>query len=120
MLDANILILLLNRDERVLLRAKQCFEGDLCLSAIAYAEVTRGTVAGKTPPQTLLSRAVESIPVLPFDDQAARHYASLPLARHRFDRLIAAHAQSLDLTLVTANVRDFQGIDGLKVEDWTQ
>lgn len=120
MLDANILIMLLDIDERVIRRARQCFEGDLCLSAIAYAEVARGTNAGKGPPHDLLARAVESIPVQPFDERAARHYADLPFARHRFDRLIAAHALALDLTLVTANVQDFAAVDGLRLEDWSQ
>ena len=119
MLDANALILLLDQDENVVGRAKQCFEGDLCISAIAYAEVARGTASGKPPPTDLLDRAIERIPVLPYDDHAARRYAELPLARHRFDRLIAAHALSLDLILVTANVTDFRDIPGLKVENWT-
>lgn len=120
MLDSNALILLLDRDERVVGRAKQCFEGDLCISAIAFAEVARGTATGKPPPQDLLDRAVERIPVLPYDALAARSYAELPFTRHRFDRLIAAHALSLDLTLVTANVKDFRGISDLRIEDWTQ
>ena len=120
MLDANILIMLLDRDQRVIRRARECFEGDLCVSAIAYAEVARGTIAGKAPLHQILAQAVERIPVQPFDEQAARYYANLPFARHRFDRLIAAHALALDLTLVTANLRDFADIPGLKVEDWTQ
>jgi len=120
MLDANVLILLLDLDERVIRRASQCFEGDLCLSAVAYAEVARGTIDGKAPPHDLLENAVKRIPVQPFDDRAARHYAKLPFARHRFDRLIAAHALALDLTLVTASIRDFADVPGLQVEDWTQ
>jgi len=120
MLDANAMILLLDQDELVVSRAKQCFEGDICISAIAYAEVARGTASGKPLPQDLLDRAVERIPVLPYDEQAARRYAKLPFARHRFDRLIAAHALSLDLILVTADVTDFRSIPGLKVENWTQ
>lgn len=120
MLDANALILLLDQDDRMLTRAQQCFEGDLCISAIAYAEVARGTVAGKPPPEELLDQAIERIPVLPYDEHPARHYAQLPFARHRFDRLIAAHALSLDLTLVTANAKDFRDIFGLKIENWTQ
>jgi tRNA(fMet)-specific endonuclease VapC len=55
MLDANALILLLDLDERVLRRASQCFESDLCVSAIAYAEVVRGTASGKAPPFDLLN-----------------------------------------------------------------
>ena len=120
MLDSNIFIMLLDLDERVIRQARQCFEGDLCLSAIAYAEVARGTSVGKAPPHDLITHAVEKIPVQPFDARAARQYAELPFARHRFDRLIAAHALALNLTLVTANLRDFADIPGLRLEDWTQ
>lgn len=120
MLDANTLILLLDLDEHVLRRASECYEGDLCISAIAYAEVAQGTVAGKPPPQDLLDDAVAAMPVVPFDRVAAHIYASVPFRRHRFDRLIAAHALALDLTLVTANVRDFRGLAALRVEDWTK
>jgi tRNA(fMet)-specific endonuclease VapC len=120
MLDSNALILLLDLDERVLRRASQCFESDLCMSAIAYAEVLRGTATGKAPTLKLLERAADSIPILPFDQAAANSYARLPFRRHRFDRLIAAHALALDLTLVTANTADFADMPELRVEDWTQ
>ena len=119
MLDANILIMLLDRNPMVDRRASECFEGDLCVSAIAYAEVARGPAAEKEPALLLLEQAIKVIPVMPFDAAAARRYADLPFARHRFDRLIAAHALSLDLTLVSANRKDFADITGLKVEDWT-
>ena len=62
----------------------------------------------------------ERLPVLPFDRAAAHVYARLPFSRHRFDRLIAAHALALDLTLVTANARDFRDMPDLRVEDWTR
>jgi tRNA(fMet)-specific endonuclease VapC len=120
MLDANALILLLDLDERVLRRARQCFESDLCVSAIAYAEVVRGTVSGKAPTLDLLAQAAERIPVVPFDRAAADFYGRLPFRRHRFDRLIAAHALVLDLTLVTANPGDFADLPELRVEDWTK
>jgi tRNA(fMet)-specific endonuclease VapC len=120
MLDANALILLLDLNDRVLHRASQCLEDDLCVSAIAYAEVARGTVIGKAPERDLLDRAVQTIPVVPFDTAAAHLYAQLPFRRHRFDRLIAAHALVLDLTLVTANTTGFRDVRGLRVEDWTR
>ena len=60
------------------------------------------------------------VPVLPFDRDAGRAYAELPFKRHRLDRLIAAHALALNVTLVTANPRDFRDIAGLAVEDWTR
>ncbi len=47
-------------------------------------------------------------------------YASIPFKRSRFDRLIAAQALSLGLTLVTNNERDFADVPDLKVENWTK
>ena len=61
-----------------------------------------------------------TFPVLPFDEEAARAFALVPFRRAKFDRLIAAHALALKLTLVTANARDFRDIRDLKVEDWTK
>lgn len=64
------------------------------------------------------------IPVLPFDEAAAERFGGLRAAVHEHnrdttDRLIAAHAVSLSLTLVTSNEADFKGYPGLVVEDWT-
>lgn len=65
-------------------------------------------------------RLFEIVPALPFDASAARAYLNVPFKRGRFDRLIAAHALALGLTLVTSNIDDFIDVPGLKVEDWTQ
>jgi tRNA(fMet)-specific endonuclease VapC len=61
----------------------------------------------------------EVVPVQPFDTAAAEEYRKLPFERHRFDHLIAAHALSLDLVMVTRNVRHFRSVPKLRVEDWT-
>jgi tRNA(fMet)-specific endonuclease VapC len=58
------------------------------------------------------------IPVLSFGADAALAYRQLPFERHRFDHLIAAHALSLDLLLVTRNTRHFAKVPGLRVENW--
>ncbi|MFZ1368469.1 MAG: VapC toxin family PIN domain ribonuclease, partial [Sphingorhabdus sp.] len=42
-----------------------------------------------------------------------------PFKRGNFDRLIAAHALSLGLTIISQNTRDFADVPGLKVENWT-
>jgi tRNA(fMet)-specific endonuclease VapC len=59
-----------------------------------------------------------AIPVLPFDTSAAEAYHRLPFKRGSFDRLIAAHALALDLTLVTNNEDDFKGVASLRIENW--
>jgi tRNA(fMet)-specific endonuclease VapC len=120
-LDANICILLLTGHSAVVSRVAQCEEGDLALSAIAFGEVAIGIARGKPPPGGALEALVARVATLvPFDEAAARCYAALPFKRGSFDRLIAAHALALDLTLVTNNERDFADIPGLRVENWTQ
>jgi tRNA(fMet)-specific endonuclease VapC len=119
LLDANACILLLAGHEHVVARASQCDEGDLVISAIAYAEVAFGSWNGKAPSLIVLDRLKQRVPILPFDELEARYYAMLPFRRRGFDRLIAAHALARNLTLITANERDFADIPDLKVENWT-
>ena len=121
LLDSNIVIrMTIGRGEQVRARAADCAEGDIVTSAIAYAEIAYGSMNGKPPKIEQLGVFVQEVPILPFDYKAALSYAALPFKRANYDRLIAAHALSEDLILVTENVADFADIPGLKVEDWTQ
>lgn len=99
-------------------RMEQCAPGDIAISAISFAEISLGTHSGKPPPTELLDAFLAVIPMLPFDEQAAREYARLPFKRARFDRLLAAHALSIDATVITNNETDFEDVPGLKVENW--
>lgn len=120
MLDANTLIALLSGEpDKLGERASACDEGDLVISAIAFAEVALGSWQGRRPSLIVLDQLPGRIAVLPFDHRAAKRYAQLPVRRGSYDRLIAAHALALNLTLVTNNVRDFADIPGLRVENWT-
>jgi len=64
-------------------------------------------------------RLFDLFEVMPFDRDASLAYGGLPFRRGSFGRLIAAHALSLGLTLVTNNEADFADVPGLKVENWT-
>lgn len=120
LLDTNIIVALaVNEDDRVVLRAAACDAGELVTSSIALAEVAFGTERGDPPTMESLRAFVEEVPVLDFDYQAALAYAQLPFKRASFDRLIAAHAVSRDLVVVTRNEKDFADVPGLKVENWT-
>lgn len=101
-------------------RIAECAPGEICISVISFAEIALGSQLAKPPPPGLLDAFVAAIPLLPFDEAAARAYARLPFKRARFDRLIAAHALSLDATVVTNNEADFADVPGLKVENWTK
>jgi tRNA(fMet)-specific endonuclease VapC len=121
LLDANIVILALSgMGEPLLRRLAECEEGDVVTSSIAYAEVALGSARGKPPPPETLRAFVEEVAVLSFDFKAAQTYAELPFRRASFDRLIAAHALSEELTLVTDNVRHYADVERLCVENWTQ
>jgi tRNA(fMet)-specific endonuclease VapC len=67
------------------------------------------------------------IPVEPLDAGVAKRYGGLRIGLERkgtpigaYDLLIAAHALSLGVTLVTNNVREFTRVDGLRVENWAE
>lgn len=120
LLDSNTIIaLVLDADAGVTARAGQCTKDDIVTSSIAYAEVAYGSENGKMPNIDELRTFVEEVPILAFDAAAARAYATLPFRRGGFDRLIAAHALALDLTIVTNNERDFKDVPGVKIENWT-
>lgn len=121
MLDANALIAILNGTSVVLRdRVSACSPGDVAVSAIAFAEVALGSIRGKRPSLIVLDQLPRLFAVLPFDHLAAKSYAQLPFRRGSYDRLIAAHALSLGLTLITSNTRDFADVPGLRVENWTE
>jgi tRNA(fMet)-specific endonuclease VapC len=120
LLDSNILISLgLDTNEAVNARAAACDADEIVTSAIVFAEVIHGSERGKPPPLEKLAIMAEEIPVMPFDDSAAHAYARISFKRASYDRLIAAHALSLNLTVVTDNETDFADVPGLKVENWT-
>jgi tRNA(fMet)-specific endonuclease VapC len=75
----------------------------------------------------MIEAFVTNMAVMPFDDDCARMFGRIGsvLAERgspigEFDVLIAAHAITLDLTLVTNNVRHFRRVPGLKNENWYQ
>ena len=120
LLDSNIIVYLtMNSNDRVVQRAAECDAGDLVTSAVALAEVAYGSMNEKPPAIEQLQAFVQEVPVLNFDYKAALAYATLPFKRGSYDRLIAAHALSHDLTVVTHNEKHFADVPGLKVENWT-
>ena len=64
--------------------------------------------------------------VLPFDDTAAYHFGQIRAALYRignpigpYDMMIAGHARAFGLKLVTNNVKEFERVQGLLIEDWS-
>ena len=99
----------------------------LSTSVICEAEVLQGLEAKGSDRLWRAYRSVlkDRVRVLPVDIRVAEHYARVQAASTRagrtrpaFDLLIAATALVHELTLATCNVRHFEGIEGLSVEDW--
>lgn len=126
MLDTNICIYLMkHQPEAVARRFAECHVGDVVMSAITFAELAYGVSVCANPSreQHHLAVLIEDIPVLPFDAAAATVYGPVREAtrerrKDQLDKLIAAHAISLDITLVTNNERDFAAYPGLRLENW--
>ena len=101
--------------------------GDCYLSAIVTAELRTGLAKGPANPtrERKLEEFVSLFPVRDFDDAAARRYSEIRADLEKqgtvigpMDLLIAAHAISLDAELVTANVKEFRRVKGLRVRPW--
>ncbi|NOT84456.1 MAG: type II toxin-antitoxin system VapC family toxin [Methylococcaceae bacterium] len=130
MLDTNILIYLIKNKppsiaERINALAK---DDELCMSFVTYAELLKGAERSTRKAQVLnqLYQLTQVIPVQ-YDTNAGlcAHYAAqftllktagTPIGAN--DLWIACHALSQNATLVTHNLREFERIAGLRLEDW--
>ena len=127
MLDTNICIhLIQGQPPAVMARFAQLMRGDVVMSVVTLAELRHGVERNpdlRDSAHSALKDLLNFIPAAPFDVDAAYSYGMVAAAiRHRkrdaLDRLIAAHAISLDAILVTNNGADFKGYKGLTIENW--
>jgi tRNA(fMet)-specific endonuclease VapC len=128
LLDTDICIYAINR--RVagpLARLRRYEVGEVGVSAITYAELRFGVEKSTRSQENMvhLEHFLLPMEILPFEAEAGRCYGRLRnelqragLAIGGKDLLIAAHALSLGVTLVTNNVREFDRLEGLRVERW--
>jgi tRNA(fMet)-specific endonuclease VapC len=99
---------------------------DLCISSITLAELLYGAFRARSRRiERSIYDFVGRIQVMSFDEACAFHYARIAsdLAERgerigELDTMIAAHALTLDLTLVTNNTRHFTRVQNLRVENW--
>lgn len=126
MLDTNMCIYLMkNQPEEVARRFAQCYVGDVVMSAITYTELEYGVAVSADPEfeRANLAALVEDIPVVDFDAAAGAAYGPIRMAtrdsrKDHLDKLIAAHAASLRVTVVTHNVKDFARYPDVVTENW--
>lgn len=127
MLDTNLCIRLL-RDRPAGLRPRFSAEADsLCMSSIILMELLYGAERSARPQhhRAEVEQFAGRLQVLPFDAEAADHAAQIRAELVRvgqpvgsYDLLIAGHARSRGLTVVTGNLGEFSRVEGLRAEDW--
>ena len=127
MLDTNIVIYTMkNKPDSVRERFKK-HHGRMCISSITYMELVYGAERSSNPDRNLpsLEGFVARMDVLPLDDSAAAHagqiraeLARLGMPIGPYDQLIAGHARSQGLVLVTNNEKEFARVPGLRTKNW--
>ncbi len=100
---------------------------DMCVSSITYGELIHGVEKSQMPERNraAITCFLSSISILPFGSIAAGEYGKIRADLERkgtpigpMDMLIAGHAKSENLIIVTNNTKEFLRIDGLKIENW--
>ena len=128
MLDTNICVYAIkNNPEQVLEKLKQNLSNGVCISAITLAELQHGVEKSMNPEKNSMAllQFLSILDILPFDDLAAVEYGKICAYLQKrgtpigtMDMLIAAHAKTENLIIVTNNVREFERVPNLKIENW--
>ncbi len=128
MLDTDICSYVMKRSSRLLLERLAAVEvANVCMSVVTKAELLYGVRVSPHPARDAgaLRALLTYVEVLEFPQEAAEHYADIradlkrrgePIGAN--DLLIAAHARSLGLTLITNNTDEFSRVGALALENW--
>lgn len=130
MLDTNICIYAIkHKPETVIKNFLSRDPEEICVSVVTYAELMHGVEKSMAIEKNriALSLFLSPITVLDFHALAAEEYGKIRAELERqgrpiglMDMLIAGHAKSEGLVLVTNNIKEFRRVEGLMVEDWTR
>ncbi|QQO07661.1 type II toxin-antitoxin system tRNA(fMet)-specific endonuclease VapC [Breznakiella homolactica] len=128
LLDTNICIYIIKEQpEAVLKNLRKKRSKGMAISSITLAELEYGVENSKYPEKNKIAliKFLSIISILPFDAKAAEAYGKIKADLKRrgciirpLDILIAAHAKSEDLILVTNNSKEFERVEDLKIENW--
>lgn len=129
LLDTNLCIYIIKqKPEKVFKKFRRLSVGQVALSSITYSELSFGVQKSQRKAQNVaaLQQFVAPLQILPYPEDASLAYGEIRAELERkgapigpLDTLIAAHARSLDLTLVTNNVAEFSKVPKLRIENWT-
>ena len=130
LLDTNICIYIIKKKPaEVFEKFKNLALGDVGISSITLAELQYGIEKSSMPEKNrkALEKFLTPIEILDYGYEATVEYGKIRAELEKkgipigpLDMLIASHARSLDAVLVTNNVREFERIADLKIENWTK
>ena len=129
LLDTNIVIYTIKNRPAQVRERFVLNDGRMGISSVTLGELVFGAERSSQPQRNLndIESLVARMEVLPFDDLAAYHFGQIranvydrgqPIGP--FDTMIAGHARSRGLILVTNNEAEFVRVAGLRLENWTQ
>ena len=127
MLDTNMCIYAQKNISQVIEKIKNNFQYGVAISSITLAELEFGVQASANIEKNTIAlyKFLSIIEILDFDSSAATEYGKIRADLKRkgtpignMYMLIAAHAKSEDLIVVTHNTREFERVEGLQLEDW--
>lgn len=129
MLDTNIVIYTIKNKPQIVREAFKAHYGQICISTVTLMELIYGAEKSANPERNLadIEGLAARLDVLEFDDNAAVHtgqiraeLAKLGKPIGPYDQMIAGHARSRGLIIVTNNVKEFKRVPGTRVENWVK
>jgi len=129
LLDTNICIYVIKQRPLSLLDIFNRHAGQLAISSITLAELFHGVAKSAKPDHNLrqVEDFISRLDVLPYSNKAAAHYGDIRAALEKQgqpigvnDLHIAAHARSEALVLVSNNLREFERVEALRLENWVE
>jgi tRNA(fMet)-specific endonuclease VapC len=127
MLDTNIVIYTIKNRPATVRQAFILHSAQMCISAVTLGELVYGAEKSAQPERNLadIDGLIARLEVLNFDELAATHFGQVRAELSKtgkmigpYDQMIAGHARSLGLILVTNNLREFERVPGLRLENW--
>ena len=127
MLDTNIVIYVIKRRPIEILTTFNQHAGQMCISNITLAELLHGVEKSSRPRYNLQKTEdfISRLEVLDYNNKVAAHYGNIRASLEKEgntigvnDLHIAAHARSEGLILVTNNLKEFERVEALRLENW--
>ncbi len=127
MLDTNIVIYVIRRRPLEVLATFNQHAGHMCISSITLAELLHGVEKSAQPAHNLrqVENFVSRLDVVEYGSKAAEHYGNIRAVLEKHgqtigvnDIHIAGHARSEGLILVTNNLKEFERVEALRLNNW--